>query len=310
VSKVFTATALLSLFDQEKFSLDDDVNRVMPFPIHVPAAPSAPITYRQLLTHTASIKDNTKYINCPLDCPYGSKLGAYVTRGADSPIKLADLVRGYLTPGGAYYDPVANFEAGPPGTINDYSNMGITLAGLLVEVLGGTSLEAYSREHLFLPLGMTTTSWRLAEIDPARLAVPYDFAKTTGFVPYGQFGEPDFPDGMLRTSVIEIARFVSMVMNDGELGGQRVLRASTVQAMLAPQTPLDPDQGLAWQYQTFGDAPERRVVGHDGADNGAGAYMFFDPAAKKGVILMTNGIWTGPEALVARLLDLAFDAAD
>src|SRR5882757_4663011 len=135
VSKTITATALMQLYDERKFQLDDDINKYLPFRVRIPASPASPITFRQLLNHTASIKDNTTYINCPGTCPYGSSLSPFVTKGADSPISLADLTRGYLMPGGAYYDQAKNFAAGPPGTVSDYSNMGFVLAGYLVELI-------------------------------------------------------------------------------------------------------------------------------------------------------------------------------
>ena len=65
VSKTMTATALMQLYDQGKFQLGDDINRYLPFPIRIPVSPTSPITFRQLLTHSASIKDNAAYINCP-----------------------------------------------------------------------------------------------------------------------------------------------------------------------------------------------------------------------------------------------------
>src|SRR5712675_1456396 len=72
VSKTITATAVMQLYDERKFQLDDDINRYLPFTVRIPASPSAPITFRQLLNHTSSIKDNTTYINCPGTCAYGS----------------------------------------------------------------------------------------------------------------------------------------------------------------------------------------------------------------------------------------------
>jgi CubicO group peptidase (beta-lactamase class C family) len=72
--------------------------------------------------------------------------------------------------------------------------------------------------------------------------------------------------------------------------------------MLKRQTPLDPAQGLTWVSQSVDG---RTVWGHDGADNGAGANMWFDPTKDEGVILMTNGIWNDDSALLAELFDEA-----
>jgi len=56
ISKTITATALLRLYDQGKFDLDDEINKYLPFEVNVPNQ-TTPITFRMLLTHTASLSD-------------------------------------------------------------------------------------------------------------------------------------------------------------------------------------------------------------------------------------------------------------
>ena len=302
ISKTITATAIMQLVEQGKIDLDDDVGDYLPFEMSIPYSPEAPVTLRQLLTHTASIDDNPAYINCPGWCTYGSSITPFVTKGADSPIPLADFTKGYFTPDGPYYDWSANFEDAEPGTKTDYSNMGIVLAGYLVETISGVPFGQYCRDNILTPLGMENTSWRLARIDPSILAMPYD-KNESGFVPYGQYGEPDYPDGMLRTSAIELSHFLIAYMQGGTYSEKRILQPETVEEMLSSQTELEPGQGLVWVKGSIG---KRIVWGHDGADNGASANMWFDPEEDEGVILMTNGVWNDDEAL----LDLLFQEAD
>ena len=59
------------------------------------------------------------------DTPYDNFMGRYSRSLAP---QLADLTKNYFTPGGAYYDRAANFKANAPGTVAEYSNMGIVLA--------------------------------------------------------------------------------------------------------------------------------------------------------------------------------------
>jgi len=298
VSKTITATALMQLYDQDKFELDDDISDYLPFKVRIPASPDSPITFRQLLNHTSSIKDNPTYVNCPGSCAYGSSPIPFVTRGADSPISLAELMRGYLTPGGKYYDKYKNFEPEGPGTIAEYSNMGIVLAGYLVEVISGVPFDQFCKDHIFTPLGMNKTSWRLAGIDQSILAMPYDKSFFFGYVPYGHYGEPDYPDGMLRTSINELAQFLIAYMQGGRHNGKQILKSETVEAMLESQTPLKQSHGLGWIRQTING---ETVWGHDGDDHGAGTKMWFDPENKVGVILMTNGIWIDNDDLLTSL---------
>lgn len=289
VSKTVTVTALMQLFEQRKFELDDDINEYLPFKVHVPDADGAAITFRQLLTHTASIKD--------------AELSQYVTKGADSPIPLADFVKGYFTPGGDCYDEDDNFQSGPPGTVSDYSNMGTVLAGYLVEAISGVPFDKYSREHIFTPLGMVRTSWRLADIDQSKLAMPYEDTPY-GFVPLGQYGEANYPDGMLRTSVIELSNFLIAYTQEGMFEEKSILHADTVHTILSNQSSLDKTQGLVWFTDTVGD---RLVWGHDGSDDGASAQMWFDPATKEGVIFMANGGWEDEDNIIQSLFEEADD---
>jgi len=307
VSKTVTATALMQLHEQGKFRLDDDINRYLPFKVRIPAAPTAPITFRQLLTHTASIRDNETYIDCPGSCDYGATFGSLMTRGADSPIPLADFTKGYFTPDGDYYDEDENFRSHGPGAVSRYSNMGIVLAGYLTEVISGIPFDQYCNDHIFKPLGMAKTSWRLAGIDQSTLAMPYD-KSSAGFVPYGHYGEPNYPDGMLRTSVTELAQFLAAYMQGGRHNGHQLLRSATVREMLKSQTPLEPTQGLVWSTRSLARwSGPAKVWGHDGSDFGAGAKMWFDPTRKAGVILMTNGVWKNDQAraLLASLFEEA-----
>ena len=301
ISKTVTVTALMQLYEQGKFGLDDDINDYLPFDVRVPVAPEAPITFRELLTHTASIGDNGTYINCAGWCDYGTPLIPFVTKGADSPISLAEFTEGYFTPGANYYDKMRNFKQALPGTINDYANMGAVLAGYLVETISGLPFDTYTRDHIFAPLGMDMTGWRLSEIEPRRLAMPYD-KRESKFVPYGQYGEVNYPDGMLRTSVIELAHFLAAYLQEGAYQGVEILQPKTVRQILKPQTPLDRDQGLFWYKDSI---DERTVWGHDGSVNGASATMWFDPKRNEGVIIMANGVWEKGHELAARLFKLA-----
>jgi len=284
ISKTVTATALMQLYEQGKFKLDDDINDYLAFDVRIPEAPDAPITFRQLLTHTSSIQDSSFFND-------------FLTKGMDSPITLAELLQGYLTPDGAYYDEEDNFQSDAPSETYEYANMNFVLIGYLVEVLSGVPFDKYCRDNIFAPLGMEKTTWRLAEVDKSVLAMPYrkSFFR---FVRYGQYGQANYPDGMLRTSVVELSRFLIAYMQGGSFEETQILAPETVRAMLSNQTNLDETQGLAWYTSRFA---RRDVWGHNGSDIGAGAEMWFDPASNEGVILVSNRSWDGEERLVSDL---------
>jgi Beta-lactamase len=104
VSKTFVAVALMQLWEDGLFGLDDDINQYLPWAVHNPNYPASPITFRMLMTHTSGIIDNWDVLD-PL-----------YTWGADSPIPLGSFLEDYLVPGGSYYH-MANFGDYVPGTV-------------------------------------------------------------------------------------------------------------------------------------------------------------------------------------------------
>ncbi|MCP5014654.1 MAG: beta-lactamase family protein, partial [Ketobacter sp.] len=237
------------------------------------------VTFVQLLTHTSSIVED-EYT--------GGYADLYVK--GDSPVKLGDFLTDYLVPSGAYYDRKNNFKKRCPGTVASYSNVGVGLLGYLVEVVSGTPFEIFCRGHIYTPLGMNEVSWRLSELDLEHVAMPYSGNQSSGFKPVGHFGFPTFPDGLLRTSAPQLARFLLMFMQFGELGGTRILSRESVRKMRRVYFPdLDDEQGLIWYYNSFGSL--KRVIGHDGSDPGTSSMMYFDPKDGVGVLLVANGNW-------------------
>lgn len=297
VSKTVTATAAMMLYDEGRFGLDDNIDDYLPFAVENPNCAGTPITFRQLMTHTSSILDNVPVYE------------ASYTIG-DSPIALGDFVRGYVEPGGAYYDADENFADECSGTIDDYSNVAIGLLGYLVEQIAGQPFDQFCRDRIFAPLGMTDTSFRLADLDEANVAMPYD--RSNGhFVAHGHNGFPTYPDGLLRASVPHLARFLAMNADLGDLGGMRILAEPTAREMRRIQVPdLDDTQGLIWFYDDFGTHLD--LLGHDGDDPGTSSLMFYDPATGDGALLVANGYWydaneDSPEAdaVLAALFDEA-----
>jgi CubicO group peptidase (beta-lactamase class C family) len=280
VSKTVAATAAMMLVEEGAIDLDADVDQYLTFPVDNPNCPDDPITVRQLLTHTSSIRDNGVIYD-----------RSYVI--GDSPIALGDFVRGYLVPGGDYYDADRNFKTDCPGEVNVYSNIAVGLLGHVVEEVSGTSFEEFCRQRIFAPLEMDQTSFRLADLDVDGVAMPYDGRDT--FRPHGHNGFPTISDGLLRTSVPHLARFLAMFAELGVYRGQRLLSEATASEMRRVQIPdLDDTQALIWYYDDYGDRSD--LLGHDGDDPGTASLMFFDPETGDGALLVANGIWVQAEA--------------
>jgi CubicO group peptidase (beta-lactamase class C family) len=297
VSKTFVATAVMQQVEAGNLSLFADVNTYLPFPVRNPRHPDDPITLLQLLTHTSSIRDYWPVWN-----------NLYVF-GRDSRISLADFCRGYFVPGGRFYNSGDYYRFAPYVNYR-YSNMGVTLAAYIVESVSGTPFDAYCNANIFAPLGMNTTSWKLAGLDRRTIAMPYWYDYGSGrYHAYGHYGYPDYPDGQLRTSASQLGRFLALHMNGGTYQGVQLLQPATVTQMLTPAIyGIARKQGLVWYRWNVAGWD---VIGHNGGDMGVSTNMYYDENTGTGVVLLANGeAWTWREwnammDLAAKLFEVA-----
>ena len=265
ISKTITATALLQLYDQGLFDLDDPINDYLPFEVNVPNQ-STPITFRMLLTHTSGIND-------------GDALDDQYYFEEDSPVTLRYFLENYLTPDGEFYNASQNFHDFEPGTAHEYTNEGSALIGLLVEIIAEQDFSAYCQEHIFEPLNMNNSFWHLSEINQPLVQLYEDNEKVTTYT------FTDYPNGGLRSTAQDLYQFNKMLMNGGSLNNAQILKATTVTEMLRPQiSDLDNTMGLHFFLMN----QQNNLWGHDGGEQGITTIMAFNPETKVGAIILSN----------------------
>jgi CubicO group peptidase (beta-lactamase class C family) len=287
VSKTITCAGIMSLVEDGKLDLDANINRYLPFDVHIPDAPHVPITMRQLLTHTSAIRDRYTVWGTPMAQP------SLYFHG-DSPISLGSFMRSYYTPGAKEYREGGNFYKRKPGTGYAYSNLAVALAGYVGECVSGVDFDTLCRERIAAPLGMAESGFRLVDLDDRdNLAMPYHYNQHTGDLrPYFQYGYPDYPDGAFRTSALHLATWLGAFMNFGKIRGKQVLSRGTVEEIRRNQIPniVGWHQGLIW----YGGSPHGYFrMGHDGGDYGVSTRMFFRPDRRVGVVSLTNSYCGG-----------------
>jgi len=294
ISKTVVATATLQCVERGVLTLDEDIGAALGYDARNPKYPGLPVTVRMLMTHTSSITDRWPVLE-----------DAY-TWGCDSPVLLDDFVYGYLTPGGAYWT-AQNWGNYRPDARYSYSNAGAATCGDVVERASGVPFDAWCDQNVFAPLGMTSTSWRLRDLPGDRLAMPYEWHGR--YVPQGQYGYADYPDGMVHTTVKDLGKYLIAYLQGGVYRGHRILEPATVDAMLKPWVPdLDPTQGLIWYSQRLDG---RTLWGHNGGNYGISSEMWMDRATGEGVIFLANGgvtsmaEWAASDAILARLFEKA-----
>jgi CubicO group peptidase (beta-lactamase class C family) len=263
IAKTIIATCVMQLVEEGRLTLDADVSRYVGFPVRHPRLP-APITLRQLLTHTASIADREE-----------------TRAGADVP--LADFLRSYFADAGSR----AVFLDAAPGASFAYSNVGPSLAALAVERVTGACFADLARARVFAPLGMHSTAFGHDALPAGtRIATPYAM-RGERFVRLPPPSHALYPVVDLFSTPDDLSRFGRAILRGGEIDGVRILSNASVSEMLRVQLPeAAPGDALGWQVRTFGG---RRVVGHEGEDSGASTGLYLDMASGAGAVVVANG---------------------
>jgi len=272
ISKTSVAIALMQVWEQLSFSLDDDVGIHLGFPVRNPYYPDSVISIRMCMTHMSSINDNWTILD-PLNIQ------------GDSPVPLGEFLEEYLVPGGIYYSK-DNYDPWPPATQDDYCNIGAAICGYIIEQLAD-SFPIWCHDSVFHPLCMLETAWFISQLDTNNIAMPYHW-DGSAYIPYGHIGKPYYPCGTLRTSSLQLARLLTAFMQHGVIDDTvRILDSTTVVLMTTSQYPvLNPEQGLFW-YKKFLDG--RWIWGHQGWSSGIRARIAFDWNNNTGSVVLTNG---------------------
>jgi CubicO group peptidase (beta-lactamase class C family) len=307
ISKTFAATAILQLYEQGYFDLDDNVSEYLPFDVKNPKFPDVNITFRMLLSHRSSFC--SRHVESlfapwePVDGP--ESVPEVVEWYIYSLVHLKDLlssdfypedrypwIKEIMVPGGSLYYP-EQWGDYPPGEEFYYSNVAYALLGYLVEQISNQKFEDYCRANIFEPLSMFNTSFYTAELNSDKLAIPYIWL-------YGAYLPlPNYeylcqnPAAGLRTTVVDLSHFLIAHMNDGEYNGVQILNKTTIKEMHRVQYPPG-NYGLGWLIYSH---PTYKIEGHDGNNLGFRSFMFFHSSQgeKVGIIYFYNEqLWGCP----------------
>jgi len=247
-SKAITATAVMMLWEEGKFKLDDPISKYLPEfknpkvlksfqykdTTFTTTPASGEITIRQLLSHTSGI--------------------GYGMIDGDERFKMiyqkAGVTDAFTSENITIAESVKKLAKLPlhhnPGEKFTYSE-GLDVLGYLIEVVSGMSFDQYLRKHLFDPLGMNDTWFYLPSEKADRLVSVQQKNEKGEWVRYpATFYDPDYPikgaksffsgGAGLSSTAKDYAIFLQMYLNGGELNGVRILSRTTVQTILSNQT--------------------------------------------------------------------------
>jgi len=302
-SKAITALAVMMLFEDGKFMLDDPISNYIPEfksprllgnlnwrdTTYTTQPAKGEITIRQLLTHTSGLdyagigSQEFKAIYAKAGIPSG--IGNHDAVLADKIKTLGSLPLKH-NPGESY----------TYGLNND-------VLGYLVEVLSGMSFDQFLRTKIFLPLGMNDTYFYLPKEKHSRLVNLYEVKN--GVVakvdhPIYDNANPEYPklEGKyfsggagLSSSNEDYAKFLQFFLNKGEFNGVRLLSRKTVELMLTSQLqpPLTNQVGLGFGLET--EKNDHLTIFSQGSFSWGGAFStqyWADPKEKLVGVIYTN----------------------
>jgi methyl acetate hydrolase len=303
MTKAITSAAGMQLVEQGKLSLDDPIGKVLPDlaspqvlegfdakgePKLRPA--KKPITLRHLMTHTAGFAYNM----------WNGDILQYLEKTGTPAVTTCK------------NDALKTPLASDPGTRWEYGT-NIDFVGKAVEAASGKRLDAYLRDHMFTPLGMSDTGFKITDDMRKRLVGMHARGEDGSLtpIPFELEQEPEFHmgGGGLYGTAADYIKFTQMILNKGRGNGNQVLKPETVALMgqnhigelnmgklttaigwATNDVDLYPDMvkkwGLSFLINTA-KTPEGRSPGSLAWAGLANTYYWIDPARDvTGVILM------------------------
>lgn len=326
MSKPITSVAVMMLYEEGKFLLEDPVSKYLPEfknakvfvkpesgePYTIPA--TREITIRDLLRHTSGLTYN-----------WNTDLGPLYEK--------ADVPSGLLQFDGTIGDSVQHLASVPllfnPGERFEYS-LSVDVLGRLVEVVSGKPLDEFFRTRIFEPLGMQDTYFYPPENKLPRLATAYTYYDDKGLnrfpetpIREGPFVySADYPyrgpkklfsggAGLVSTAM-DYARFCQMMLDEGKVGNTRLLSRKTVELMTHDQLgKIGPDQGFGLGFGIEGVKAPLSELGTAGAYFWGGFFytgFSIDPKEQMIVVFMAQLHPSGGLTLDRQVQELAYQA--
>lgn len=262
VSKMFTWTALMQQVELGRINLDADVNMYLDFTI--PPFGGQPIRVRDLLSHSPGMSD----------------VGGITAPSLDKVVPFAEWVKLNIPK-----------RLWPANSEVSYSNYGTVLAGYIVERVSGERFADYVERHIFVPLGMISTSFRepLPEHLAANMASGYRMENGRLVAETFEWFSPVMPAGSASTTGPDMALFMNMMLNSGVGNEVEILKAESVALLMRNSIANAP--GLSGMAHGFFVVREKgpRLLGHGGNTGDFHSNMILAPELKLGFFISHSG---------------------
>ena len=266
MTKSVTSIAVMQLLEKSKFRLDDPVHWYIPqfkdigvyqagvYPNFLTSKPERDMSIKDLLTHMSGLTYNFMYrtnvdaAHRSSDLMRSENLEEFINTLSKLPLEFS------------------------PGKKWNYS-VSTDVLGYLVEQVSGQSLDEYFKKNIFEPLGMEDTDFECPDDKLSRLASLYE---------YNQSGKPKLMKvpsldvkmmsggGGLFSTMSDYYKFASMLLNQGEINGERIIGRKTLQYMTSNHLPNGKDL-TEMSESAFSETP------YAGVGFGLGFSVMLDP---------------------------------
>jgi CubicO group peptidase (beta-lactamase class C family) len=275
ISKLFTSVAIMKLYDEGKLRLDDRVEDILPaYRLEQKYAESGPITIRSLLTHSSGLPREAAY-------PYWT--------GPDFSFPSKEQINSKLSEQETLY---------PASTYFQYSNLGLTLLGEIVEELSGVPYDEYVQQNILRPLGLSDTRTELPEeLYGKELAIGYSAMTRIGKREKVNFFQANgiTPAVGFSSNVQDLGKFVSWQFRLRDSTITEILKPSTIKYMQNVHW-TNPDWKTTWGlgFIVYKGSNGNTWVGHGGSCPGYRSILLIDLKSKRAFSVMINANGTNP----------------
>jgi CubicO group peptidase (beta-lactamase class C family) len=190
-----------------------------------------------------------------------------------------------------------------------YQNIMFIAAGLVVEEVSGMQLEDFMQKRIFEPLKMSSTYTSIEQFSKdTKVAMPHVKGKVDHLRNYDNSAGA----ALISSNVLDMSKWISLWLNQGIVGEDTLLQASTYKHLLEMQTPIptsgfDQQTGVEFKGYALGwfliDYQGHKVAHHGGGLPGYSAKIFIVPSENLGGIILTNGETSLPTALMLNSID-------
>ena len=281
ISKSFVSVAVMMAQEEGLLMLDASIAQIVPDVEFANAwEDDNPVTIAHVLEHTAGFYDLT--------------LEDFIKSNPNISLEQ-----------GLAENPTTRVSRWSPGTYYSYTNSGPAIAAHALERVRDTSFDDLLRDTILRPLGMDVSDLRLTPRIEAQLSQSFE---NDGVTPVSYHHLLMRPSGTLNTTATELAQFVRMLINRGELDGRRYLTPQSVERMERSETLEAIDfYGLEITYGP-GNNPQstEKLVfrGHDGQIDGFLAYYAYSEELRAGVIILSNStLYSARQGLIDAATD-------